>query len=125
MRDLPKKPRGAAAVEFALVLPFLLTMVLGAIDWGWYFCVREVAINAAREGARTASLLGNTTANGVARANAYLASAGLCADGASAGAGAGGNVRVDVTCTDVVLTRFFPPALVPRTVSVSAEMRHE
>lgn len=125
MRGLREKPRGAVAAEFALVLPVLLTIVLGAIDWGWYFCVREVAINASREGARTASLLGNTTTDGVARANAYLASAGMCLGGASAGAGAGTNVRVDVTCTDVVLTRFFPPSLVPRTITVGAEMRHE
>lgn len=125
MRTPRESPRGSAAAEFVLVLPVLLTLVLGAIDWGWYFSVREVAINAAREGARTASLMGNTTANGVARANTYLSQTGLCPNGASAGAAAGANVRVDVTCSNVVLTRFFPATLVPRTLSVSAEMRHE
>ena len=125
MRANDSKQRGAAAVEFALVLPILLAIVLGVIDWGWYFCVREAAINASREGARTATLLGNTTANGVARANTYLASVGMCLDGASAGAAAAGNVNVTVTCDAVVLTKFFPAALIPRTLTVSTEMRHE
>jgi Flp pilus assembly protein TadG len=125
MTILRERERGAAAAEFVLVLPVLLTLVLGTIDYGWYFSVREVATNAAREGARTAALLGNTTANGVARANTYLANAGMCPGGAAAGAAAAGNVRVNVTCTNVVLTYFFPATLVPRTLTVGAEMRHE
>ena len=39
-----------------LVLPFFLLVMLGAIDWGWYFTLRETAINATREGARTGSV---------------------------------------------------------------------
>jgi Flp pilus assembly protein TadG len=125
MRAFDPKPRGAVAAEFVLILPVLLAIVLGVIDWGWYFCVREAAINASREGARTASLLGNTTADGVARANAYLSQTGMCLNGASAGGAAAGDVNVTVTCAQVVLTGFFPAALIPRTLTVSAEMRHE
>lgn len=51
------RSRGAAAVEFALVLPLLLTLVLGTIDWGWYFFVDQVVTNAAREGARAGTLV--------------------------------------------------------------------
>jgi Flp pilus assembly protein TadG len=51
------RQRGVAAVEFALVLPLLLTLVLGAIDWGWYFFVDQLVTNAAREGARAGTLL--------------------------------------------------------------------
>jgi Flp pilus assembly protein TadG len=43
-------------VEFALVLPLLLTLVLGSIDWGWYFFVHQAVTNAAREGARAGTL---------------------------------------------------------------------
>jgi Flp pilus assembly protein TadG len=49
--------RGVAAVEFALVLPLLLTIVLGAIDWGWFFFIDQLVTNAAREGARAGTLL--------------------------------------------------------------------
>jgi Flp pilus assembly protein TadG len=48
--------RGNAMVELVLVLPLLLLLLLGAIDWGFYFMVREVAINATREGARAGSV---------------------------------------------------------------------
>ena len=51
------KERGAAAVEFALVLPILLTFVLGPIEWGWFFFIHQRVVNAAREGARAGTLL--------------------------------------------------------------------
>ena len=47
---------GAAAVEFALVLPLLMMLLLGTIDWGFYFWQVQVCTNAAREGARVGSL---------------------------------------------------------------------
>jgi Flp pilus assembly protein TadG len=47
--------RGAAAVEFALLLPVFMLMLLGMIDYGWYFYVDLAATNAAREGARAAT----------------------------------------------------------------------
>lgn len=46
------RARGNALVEFVLVLPFFLMVALGAIDWGWYFVVREVVTNATRQAAR-------------------------------------------------------------------------
>jgi Flp pilus assembly protein TadG len=48
--------RGAAALEFAIVLPVLLTILCGTIDWGYYFFTREVVVNASREGARVGTL---------------------------------------------------------------------
>jgi Flp pilus assembly protein TadG len=49
-------PRGAALIEFVLVAPLFLLLLLGAIDWGWYFVLRETVVNATREGARVASV---------------------------------------------------------------------
>jgi len=47
--------RGAAAIEFALVLlPFCL-LLFGMIEYGWYFFVDLACTNAVREGVRTAS----------------------------------------------------------------------
>ena len=43
---------GAAAVEFALVLPILLTLMLGVIEFGYAMFVQSTLAGAAREGAR-------------------------------------------------------------------------
>ena len=48
--------RGAAAVEFALVVVPFLTLVFGAIDFGWAIDNDVLVNNAAREGAREGSL---------------------------------------------------------------------
>lgn len=52
----PGRPRerGAAAVEFALVLPILLLFLGGIIDFGRAFFTQVVLTNAAREGVRAA-----------------------------------------------------------------------
>jgi Flp pilus assembly protein TadG len=48
--------RGAALVEFALCLPLLLVIIAGIVDFGFVFQRYEVLTNAAREGARLATL---------------------------------------------------------------------
>ena len=48
--------RGAAAVEFALVLPVLLLVLCGIIDFGRALHAQVVLTQAAREGARLAAL---------------------------------------------------------------------
>ncbi len=50
--------RGAALVEFALALPLLLVVLAGIVDFGFVFQRYEVITNAAREGARLATLPG-------------------------------------------------------------------
>lgn len=49
-----RKQRGTAAVEFALIVPLLLLLIAGLIDFGHLFWHRHVLTNAAREGARAA-----------------------------------------------------------------------
>lgn len=53
--------RGAAVVEFAVVLPLLLTVLFGIIEYGWVFMVRQTLQTAAREGARLAVLQTSVT----------------------------------------------------------------
>jgi Flp pilus assembly protein TadG len=58
--------RGAAAVEFALVLPILLVLVFGIVDFSRAYGARVTVIHAAREGVRVQALGG--TAGQVATA---------------------------------------------------------
>jgi Flp pilus assembly protein TadG len=76
-RDPRDRQRGVAAVEFALVLPLFLTMVLGAIDWGWFFYIDQLVTNAAREGARTGSLVPPPPTSTVGQATYAAQQAGL------------------------------------------------
>jgi hypothetical protein len=78
----PRSERGSQLVEFALVLPLLLLVVLGIMDFGLLFQRYEAVTNAAREGARVAVLDGYGAADVDYRAKQYLNDAGL--DGASA-----------------------------------------
>jgi Flp pilus assembly protein TadG len=69
--------RGAALVEFAFALPLLLVVLAGIVDFGFVFQRYEVITNAAREGARLASLPGYDSSAAVdARVRNYVA-AGL------------------------------------------------
>ena len=51
-----RRERGGAIVEFAVVLPLLLTVLFGIIEYGWVFSVRQTLQHAAREGCRLAVL---------------------------------------------------------------------
>ena len=53
--------RGAAALEFALVLPLFALLVMGAADYGYFFFCQQVVTNAAREGARAGTLTNPVT----------------------------------------------------------------
>jgi Flp pilus assembly protein TadG len=48
--------RGAAAVEFALVLPILVAMLVGIMEFGHYYNAQLTLTNAAREGARSMAI---------------------------------------------------------------------
>jgi Flp pilus assembly protein TadG len=50
----PQRPRGQALVETALVLPLLLLLLIGTIDFGRGIYLYITVSNAAREGARVA-----------------------------------------------------------------------
>jgi Flp pilus assembly protein TadG len=50
---------GQAMVEFALVLPILLIVLLGIVDFGRAWNARQVITDAAREGARVTVVNGS------------------------------------------------------------------
>lgn len=52
-RTLIRNQEGVAAIEFALLLPFLILLILGIIEFGVIFYNQAMITNASREGARS------------------------------------------------------------------------
>lgn len=71
------KRRASAAVEMAVVLPVLLTILFGMIEYGWVFTVRQALVTASREGARTAALPGSTEDEVLTRVSDYMTPLGI------------------------------------------------
>ncbi len=59
--------QGTVAVEFALILPFLLLILLGTFEWGRVYSQYQAYQGAAREGARCVAVQGA----GLADCNPY------------------------------------------------------
>ena len=57
LRSFYRNKRGQALIEFAFILPFLLVIVGGIVDFGLAFFVGQVIQNAAREGARAGAVV--------------------------------------------------------------------
>ncbi len=104
---LRARDRGAAAVEFALVLPLLLLLVFGIIDFGRLLNAQLTLTQAAREGVRLAAL-GYSNADVQARAAA--AAPGLSdvivtvAASCPPGAGPAADAQVNVSYTFSFIT---------------------
>lgn len=64
--------RGSAVVEFAVVVPMLMLVVLGVLQVGLALHVRSTITSAAAEGARVAAVSGGDTAAGVRRTRQAL-----------------------------------------------------
>lgn len=71
------RARAAAVVEFAVVLPLLLTILFGIIEYGWVFMVRQSLQTAAREGCRVAVLQSATDSAINTRVAQVMAPTGL------------------------------------------------
>ena len=52
---------GVAAVEFAMVVPFFILLIMGIVEIGRAMSVQQMLINATREGARVATVDGTTS----------------------------------------------------------------
>lgn len=79
LRRSRRDESGAELIEFALVAPLLLLLVVGIVDFGFMFQQYEVVTNAAREGARIGSLPGYGQTDVEDRVTAYLTASGLAA----------------------------------------------
>ena len=133
--------RGQALIEAGLVLPLLLLVVLGILDFGMLFWKFESVTNAAREGARIAILSGYTSTDVENRVNQYLADAGLTGTAtvtvvAPAGVDVGGGTCITMTGATVsyphdfflvgtLVGLFGSPSLTSTSLNATSMMRFE
>ena len=73
----PHPESGVALIEFAFVLPILLVLAMGMLDFGRAFHAKSLLDQAAREGARVAVVTTPDVDIVEARVNAVLASGGI------------------------------------------------
>src|SRR5215212_9604916 len=87
-----RQQRGAAVVDFVLVLVLLVPVFLAVLQVALVLFVRNTVTAAASEGARYAAYLAREPAEGAARARSHMSGvlAGSYAEGASAS-----QVRID------------------------------
>jgi Flp pilus assembly protein TadG len=107
--------RGAVAVEFALLLPILVALLLGIMEFGLAYNAQITVTGAAREGARTMAVENDpAAARRAARAAARALDPAL-ADGqiaiGPASCAAGGTATVVITYQLDSMTGFFGPGV--------------
>jgi Flp pilus assembly protein TadG len=106
------KDRGSVAVEFALVLPILITLLLGVLEFGNAYGAQLAITNAAREAARTMAVQNSVTA---AQTAALTATAALTRPAVATGdvtvspstCSAGSTAIVTIRYPFLFLTGFF------------------
>ncbi len=102
-----KLRRGNAVLEAALVLPILLYLAFGTVEFGYFFYVKNNVQGAAREGVRAAIPPGATNTDVNTAVLNQMTAAGLQASGYTitttpsnvSGLAAGTAVTVNVQCT--------------------------
>jgi Flp pilus assembly protein TadG len=122
------RDHGAAAVEFALLLPLLLLLLFGLIDFGRALNAQITLTQAAREGARL-DALGQPTAtvvSGTQAAATGLTGVGVVVTTCPANAGAGVNAVVQVRYVYTLVTplgaiaRIFGASTLGPTIALAA-----
>ena len=101
-------------MEFALVVPVLLVLVLGIVEFGRAYNIQTTLSGAAREGVRIAALNNTTSSKSLAQARAIsaaaptldLSSSSISVSGAAPCA-SGDQVTVTISYTMSYLTSFF------------------
>ena len=116
------RERGAAAVEFALVLPVLVTLVLGIAEFGRAYNQETILAAAAREAARTMAVQ-NSAVTARTAAKTVASSLGLTdaqITGLPTTCTSGSTVNVTITYQSASLTGFFGAT---RTLVAKGAMR--
>lgn len=129
LRSLGRESRGQALLEFALLLPLLLLLVLGIVEFGRAWNLTQVISDATREGARRAVIADPTiTEQSVRDQIAYrLNNAGVPTSAITITIAPAWRTGFSQTVTTEVPYRFmfFSTALSPITLKSSFTMRME
>lgn len=72
--------RGGATLEAALVLPLLLMLAFGVVEYGYFFYVQHTMQGAARTGARAAIVPGSTAAQVNSAIDSAMSAAGFASN---------------------------------------------
>ena len=127
-RSIFRDQKGQNLVEFALVLPLLLLLVIGIAEFGRAWMTQNILTGAAREAARLAAVAppGGSVALAEARGNSILATAGIAATVKVNDPGVSyGTVTARVDFVFPVLIVGFIPGLNNITLSSETSMRRE
>lgn len=110
------RERGAAMVEFALILPLLLLIILGLLEFGYRYERSARLNNAAFIAAREIAIHKSDYATLARNADPSMpAGATIVADKTDVTC-TSGNVTVTITSTETSPTKFFPPGSTTFTV---------
>jgi Flp pilus assembly protein TadG len=126
------KRRGAAVVEFAIVAPVLLLLLLGMIECGRMIMVQQSITTAAREGARTAIVEGTSASSATASVQSFLSGTGIRGATVTVGPNKTGSVPHGQPITVTVSVPFSEVSWLPhpfffgrKTLTSTATMRRE
>ncbi len=117
-----KTEKGQAMVEFALVLPVLLVLLCGIIDFGWLYYNQITLNNAAREGARYAVIHYDPTTDwkGAAESRMLTSMAGVSSAAAIVSDPVEQQITASVTANPRILTGFTSTILGKQTLELHA-----
>ena len=131
IRKTQENEKGQSLVEFALVVPLLLLLVIGIAEFGRAWMAQNVLTGAVREAARIAAVQapggGWNGLAATARGNQVLASAGIATTVSVLDPGPYGDVTATVTYNFPVVIAGFIPGLSSSTFPLSSTttMRRE
>ena len=131
-RSTQKNRVGAAVVEFAIVGPLLVMLTMGMMEVGRAVMVKQVMINASREGARMAILPSASSQDVISQVNSQLAASSITGTTVTieppslANAPAGTAVTVSISVNASQVSWIPNPAFtLNQTITAATTMRRE
>jgi Flp pilus assembly protein TadG len=124
----PQSSPGAAAVEFALVLPLFLVLMFGVVEFGLIMYAKGIITQASREGARFGvvyNLTPKTKGDIEAYVQTYLQNAGFPGATVTATLGNPLSVKVDYPYRFSVLPNFITDLAGTLNLTTDTSMRLE